>query len=577
MLKSQGAGSATVVVDIEATRSALERVVMSAITGTRRSARFGSAWNSTLANLPSALTKGWNPWMGDNDGQIDTLPDAIRASRDLYHRAPFARSALQTHVVNMVGRGLRLRSIVDHEIIGMTLKQAIEWQNGTERLWRLYANKPRWCDVRGVSTIADIQRRACLTDHMAGDSFALLPFVQDPTSPWSMRVQLIATERVSNPDHRGWDDRLIGGLENAGTGRIVAAHVRGAHPESTNIGMAGKQWQWQRVPFEGRTFGRPNIAWSSMADMAEMTRGRPLLETAFASIKGIDRYTQAEAVAAVVSSLFTMVIKNTGSNNPLTHGDAVAADDVAMLGIDTAAGEMGMGPGATLQLAPGEDVTSINPGRPNAGFDPFILALARQVGMATDIPVEILLKHFQSSYTAARGAYMALRKVTEMRTESFARRHCQPIYEAWLTESVARGMIKAPGFFSDPLIRAAYCGGLWIGPPATQIDPVKDTNAAIMAIDAKLRPRATVAMETWGEDWDDNVQQLAAEADQIEELGLGPVAVAPNDASNIQPSKPSEDVAEAGDGGDDAGDAKSDESKSDSEDASGGQSKSDAD
>lgn len=45
-----------------------------------------------------------------------------------------------------------------------------------------------------------------------------------------------------------------------------------------------------------------------------------------------------------------------------------------------------------------------------------------------------------------------------MRREWFANDFCKPIYEIWLSEAVALGRIQAPGFFSDPLIRAAWLG-----------------------------------------------------------------------------------------------------------------------
>lgn len=55
---------------------------------------------------------------------------------------------------------------------------------------------------------------------------------------------------------------------------------------------------------------------------------------------------------------------------------------------------------------------------------------------------------------------------------------CQPIYEEWLSEAVAKGRIKAPGFFTDPIIKDAYCSAEWTGPSAGQLDPTKEVEAA---------------------------------------------------------------------------------------------------
>jgi hypothetical protein len=59
-----------------------------------------------------------------------------------------------------------------------------------------------------------------------------------------------------------------------------------------------------------------------------------------------------------------------------------------------------------------------------------------------------------------------------------AERFCQPIYEQWLEEAVARGYIAAPGFFADPVVRAAWCRAEWHGPTQGQLDPTKEVEAA---------------------------------------------------------------------------------------------------
>ena len=48
---------------------------------------------------------------------------------------------------------------------------------------------------------------------------------------------------------------------------------------------------------------------------------------------------------------------------------------------------------------------------------------------------------------------------------------CQPVYEEWFAEAVAKGRIPRPAFFSDPLIRKAYTGAEWNGPGAGPFEP----------------------------------------------------------------------------------------------------------
>ena len=118
-----------------------------------------------------------------------------------------------------------------------------------------------------------------------------------------------------------------------------------------------------------------------------------------------------------------------------------------------------------------------------------------------------------------------------MRRKWFVDDFCQPVYEVWLAEAVARGRVKAPGFFSDPLIRAAWCGARWIGPTQGSLDPLKEAKAAVLQIQHGLKTHEQVTRETGGGDWDENVEQLAAENQKLAAAGTEfiPMQVDPNE------------------------------------------------
>lgn len=72
---------------------------------------------------------------------------------------------------------------------------------------------------------------------------------------------------------------------------------------------------------------------------------------------------------------------------------------------------------------------------------------------------------------------------------------CQPIYEEFLAEAVAKGRIHAPGFFSDPLVKKAYCTAEWNGPSQGQIDPLKEVNAAAKRVEEGFSTRTRETVE----------------------------------------------------------------------------------
>ena len=176
-----------------------------------------------------------------------------------------------------------------------------------------------------------------------------------------------------------------------------------------------------------------------------------------------------------------------------------------------------MGPGQINIMEPGEDVTFADPKRPANGFGAFLTAICQQVGAALEIPADLLLKAFNSSYSASRAALMEAWKAFRMRRKWFVDDFCAPVYEIWLAEAVARGRISAPGFFSDPAIRAAYLGAEWIGPSQGQLDPTKEITAEILAIGEGITTREQATIRLNGGQWDANVDQLARENAKLAE------------------------------------------------------------
>src|SRR5690606_18975305 len=116
-------------------------------------------------------------------------------------------------------------------------------------------------------------------------------------------------------------------------------------------------------------------------------------------------------------------------------------------------------------------------------------------------PYEVLVSHFEASYSASRAALETAWQAFSGRRTWVARNFCQPTYEWFLAECVARGILKAPGFFDDPIRRAAWCGALWIGPARISLDPTKDAEAAKVWMNLGVKTLEEVTTETTGGDW----------------------------------------------------------------------------
>jgi lambda family phage portal protein len=435
----------------------------------------------------------WNPQIGDADSDAIYDLDILRArSRDLLRNAPLAGGAVNTVVTNVVGTGLLLEPQIDARALGMSDEEAQAWQDQTEREWCLFSESPE-VDAARTLNFTGMQELAFRSVLASGDVLVVLPaFVRDG-SPYRTKLQLVEADRLSNPHNKPDSDRLAGGVEKDQYGAAVAYHVQSTHPGTT---LATQKTEWQRLEAYGKS-GRRNVLHLFKPLRPNQSRGVPYLAPVMKPLKQLDRYTDAEIMAAVIAGMYTVFVKS-----DLGDGAMAPMAPASETGGLTSDEDYKLAAGAIVGLAPGESIETANPGRPNSAFDPFVQAVLRQIGVGLELPFEILIKHFTASYSAARAAILEAWKFFIMRRQWLAQSFCQPVYEAFLWEAVLSGRITAPGFLTDPLLRKAYCGALWIGPAKGMINEQAEVEAAGRRIELGISTRAEETAQLTGGDWD---------------------------------------------------------------------------
>lgn len=493
-----------------------------------------SGYDESGASRNKNSMRGWLASSKSPQEDIDrNIPILRQRSRSLYMSAPLAVSAIKTNRTNIVGEGLRLKSTIDAAFLRMTPEAAAEWQRNTEREFELWADS-KFCDSTRVNNFYEIQQVACLSWLMNGDACALVEYERPtPAFPYGLRVHLIEADRVSTPHTSGTavnlyatesttGNRIFNGVEVTDAGRVVAYHICSTYPNS-QLRAAKK---WQRVKAFGDKTGTPNVLMIFEAERAEQYRGVPYLAPVIESLKQLTRYSEAEMMAAVINGFFTVFITSEGNTREM--GFTGVLDDEDRVSDDDLNYELG--PGMVNVLKPGEKIDIADAKRPSSNFDAFTTALAKYVGAALEIPVELLIKSFNSSYSASRAALLEAWKAFRMKRKWLAADFCQPLYEIFLTEAIANGRIKAPGFFLDPAIKKAYCRAQWNGPAPGMLDPVKEATAAEKRIAIGVSTRQRESIEMTGTDFDANVAQLARENQLMKEAGLVSAAAPPGSA-----------------------------------------------
>lgn len=463
----------------------------------------------TGASKDKRSLKGFSTTKFDADGDILLeLPTLRERSRDLVRNNPLAAGAINTKVTNIVGTGIRLQSWIDNEYLGISDDEAAQWERDVEREFKLWAESPD-CDIERTLTFYGLQDLVFRSTLENGDAFVNLPYLERPGSIYDLRIQLIEADRISNPKGAKDTAEIAGGVEKDGYGAPVAYYVQKTHPGTTY----STSKEWDRLPAFGANTGKRNVLHLFSKKRIGQTRGIPDLAPIIEPLKQLGDYTESELSAAAVSALFSVFIKSPdgGGLAPLDPNSGGGGSDE----------EVKLSPGLMVDLAPGEDIQFANPARPNATFDPFVLAILRQIGVALELPFEILIKHFTASYSAARAAMLEAWRFFSNRRAWLVDNFCQPIYEIWLTEAVAKGRIVAPGFLDgDPAIKAAYLGSRWIGPARGQIDELKEAKAAAERVNLGISTLTEESAAFSGTDWEVLHAQSKKEHQMRLEAGL---------------------------------------------------------
>ena len=490
-----------------------------------------SGYSDGGASHTSNILKSWNPIKLSSKSDIDRNLRTLRnRAADEAINTPIGAAAIYSSATHAVGTGLTLFPRPKAKVLGITAEQAKEWTRKVQAEFEAWADS-KGCDMYRRNNFYDLQHIAYLSYLTDGDAFALFRRkAPNKMNPYSLRIQLLEANRISNPLDLGLTNytsvemnaptpghRIVSGVEVDADGAIEGYWVSNKVPYDT-ADIVGAP-EWVKVKAVGEQTGVPNILQICHDTRADQYRGVPYLAPVLETLKQTSRYTTAELASAIVKSFFSLFFTETPSGSTLDSvlGNSFDEDPMAPC-VDV--GDYALGAGTLNALPKGVDVKSVDASNAQSTFGIFLESLIKQVGAALGQPYEVLMKSFTSSYSASRAALLQAWDEYKQRRIWFARDFCQPIYEVWLTEAVALGRIEAPGFFSDPVIRKAWCNAEWFGPTMSILDPVKDVTGSHLRIQYGLSTREREAAEMTGSDFEENLEQLAYEQSLMVAKGI---------------------------------------------------------
>ena len=490
-----------------------------------RSRVMASSFGNYTAGEPNH--RGMRLWATSSNSANDALSGSLKKmrerSRDLMRNTPIATGAISSVVLNVVGDGLVLQSQVDREVLGLSPEEARAWQAQAQREFALWAVKPDFTERLNWDEMQALALRSVLE---SGDLFVARRRRVEQGMPYGLRLQMIEAERVSNPHNGSNTDTMVDGIQLDADGVPIGYSICNVYPDDFSY---TKQRAWKTYDKGSSVTGTPLILHLFDQKRVDQARGIPYLAPVVATLKQLSDYTDAEIRAAVISAMFTVFITKPAVDGP--NDPPIIGTNESGSGVDPV-NEIALGSGAIVDLATGEDVKFADPKRPNTAAQVFIESMCKQIGIALDLPFEVLMKSFNASYSASRASLEMAWQLFRQRRSWLAWKFCQPVYEWVITEAVASGRLQAPGYFADPLIRQAWLGSEWIGPSRIQLDPQKEASADLIDLGMGTKTREQIIQERTGGSFTAKHDQLQIEEQARRAAGF----VTPNSASQaLQP------------------------------------------
>lgn len=486
-----------------------------------------SGYSHSAASLTKPAFKGW-AWNGGSpdDDIVTNLPIIRQRSRQLTMDAPVIAGLYKTLTTNCVGEGLRPEPTPDAGYLKMSPEEVKSWKASVLLYWEMFAETPN-CDVYRRDNFYELTRLVSRAQDESGDVFVTMPMFSRRNVSFDLKLQVVEADCVADPT--GWEsvkswergNDIYGGVEISEYGHILAYWFYTGHPLAQRIhprlkGDLSARDHWVRIPAYGEETGRQNVLHLMESLRPGQRRGLPLITSVVELALTLDRYMKAEAVAAQIQALFTLIVT---SENP----EAAAGEMEALMGDEEISGDdslIALGNGIVQYARPGEKVEPVNPTRPTSVFQAFVTSLQEMMGPSVGMPYELLVQRFNASYSASRAAMNMASTGFKVKRAALIHDYCQPVYEAFMDEAVSKGWVNAPGYWDNPIIRRAYTRARWNGPAMPQIDLLKEVQAAELRVKYAISTLSEVTRELTGGDWNENVAERGREIEALRNAGL---------------------------------------------------------
>ncbi|MBF0260448.1 MAG: phage portal protein [Magnetococcales bacterium] len=410
----------------------------------------------------------WTPGGEGVNSLLIGNSDMLRQrSRDIVRRNAWATNGVDSLTSNLVGKGIKPRSILTEAKFNAT----------AHALWERWVDESDAHEIQNFYGLQALAVRAMVEGgevlirlrHRRPEDGLVVP----------LQIQLLEAEHLPTTLNQDLPNgnRIRGGIEFDAINRRVAYHLYPEHPGEYRMFGAGAT-QPVRVPAsEVLHLFRPL--------RPGQIRGEPWLTQALIKLHVLDQYEDAELERKKTAALLAGFITRAAPDVGVIGEDGMSDDGLAV--VDWA-------PGTIQTLLAGEDIKFSDPADVGPNYDRFLrmqhLAVAAAMGITYEqLTGDLSLVNFSS---IRAGLVEMRRKMEQWQQITIIHQMCRPIWTRWMDQAVLSGALRAPGYVGR---RHEYQAVKWIPHGWDWVDPLKDIQATVMEIRAGLISREQAISE----------------------------------------------------------------------------------
>lgn len=435
-----------------------------------------------------------------------------RRAADLAANDWIAESLLSAMQYNVVGEGLRPSCRIPADLLSLSKQEAAKLGKQFEWIFSRWSARASLC---GTMSFGELQRMALRTMLILGEAVHM-PVMLDEKErlarnvPYSFAVQPLAPQRLRTPAGMSKDAAVRDGIRFSEYGQPVAYYI--AQPKADGSMLADYDNVTDSITVPAFIGHRRGLYHLFVRKDDEQVRGESVFANSASLFQYVDKAIQYELEAQHLAAKWAVFIAKEYEITPPGVKTELNEEGQPERVIDIDGPEVIIG-------EPGEKPEMLKSDRPSANWKELIkLALGGVGGSAALTSLAITRDHSDVNYSSARAAHNSDWRVYMWYRSFLGANYCQHIFSSVIEEAYLRGEwappAGSPGFYEA---RDLWTSCMWVGPARGYMDPEKEIQADVLALDNYLVTRRDVYLAN-GRDWDDDVEILLAEREKMRAL-----------------------------------------------------------